>query len=359
MKKNKGKLDVSSQIGKLPPAIPQIDVLKAFAIIAVVLLHALPFAFFLSIGSPYYLWQAVPVFIVIAGFTGAYAYKRYGSATLKQCYDPSLIIRRFKRLLIPFLLCYIIEIILLYIFNQISLDPASLILSLLTGGYGWGAYFIPIMLQSIIIVPLLYLLSRRNPDQMVIIALILTIVFDIIVFLIGWNNNQTSSIYFRYLFAGALGVWIVTSEKRNKIWLIVGGIISLVYITLSCYTPLFSAFPDYSGYTGILQAPAFMWAAILVLFGLAYLPENTDSGIFNTLSEIGKASWHIFLAQLLYYFLPSAYVYAFLVAPLASGNEILQDGLIILCNIIICVGVGYGWYFIEKKILQKSRKAVS
>ena len=354
MKKSKVKMDTFSLMGKLHHTIPQIDFLKAFAIITVVFLHTFFDSFLLRIGSPYYLWHAIPIFIMIAGFTGAYAYKRYGSTTLKQCYDPLTIIRRYKRLLIPFFLCWIIEIIIVYNISTDRLDLVSFIPNFLTGGFGYGAYFIPVILQSILIFPLLYLLALRNPERMVIIALILTIIFDAIVFLIGWDTNQTSQIYFRYLFAGALGVWIVTSEKRNNIWLIIGGIISLFYITVCCYTPVFSAFPDYYGYTGILQAPAFVWSLILVLFGLAYLPGNAGSGYYQYLGEIGKASWHIFLVQMLYFLAPAAYVYAFLLDPLSSGNVILQFGLGAICNIAICVSVGYGWYYVERKILQKS-----
>jgi len=353
MKKSKVKTDAFSQIGKLHHTIPQIDILKAFAIITVVLLHTFLEGFFLRFGSPYYLWHAIPIFIVIAGFTGAYAYKRYGSTTLKQCYDPLLIIGRFKRLLIPFFLCWIIEIIIVYNISTDRLDLVSVIPNFMTGGFGYGAYFIPVILQSILIVPLLYLLALRNPERMVIIALILTIVFDAIVFLIG-GNIQTSLIYFRYLFAGALGVWVVTSEKRNNIWLIIGGIISLIYITLCCYTPIFSVFPDYNGYGGILQAPAFVWTVILVLFGLAYLPGNAGSGYYQYLGEIGKASWHIFLVQMLYFLAPAAYIYVFLLNPLSAGKVILHFGLGAICNIAICVSLGYGWYYVERKILQKS-----
>jgi len=345
MRRSKGKGEPSATPVEKIKGVPQIDILKAFAIITVVLLHALPLSVFLAIGAPYYFWQAVPVFIVIAGFTGAYMYKKYGATTLRQCYDPGLIIRRFKRLLIPFILCWLAEMGMLYYLAPDHLAGISLPLNFITGGFGWGAYFIPIILQSILFVPLLYLLARRSPNWMVIIALVINIAFDVVVYLFG-GGISTESVYLRYIFLGALGVWIVTSKKRNNTWLIIGGGISLIYITVSCYTPLLSAYPEYSGYTGALQAPAAVWTVILVLAGLAYLPTNSP-----TLIKIGKASWHIFLVQLLYYFAPATFFYDLVVAPLSVGSEILFVLLVIVFNILICVGLGYAWYLSENRIV--------
>jgi len=341
---------------KLPAAIPQIDILKGLAIIAVVLLHALPFSFFLLIGSPYHIWHAIPLFILIAGFTGAYAYKRYGSKTLKECYNPSLLIRRFSRLLVPFLLCWCIELCILFSLNQLPSNSVSLIFDLMRGGYGWGAYFVPVILQSVIFVPLLYLLAVRNPNRMVIIALFLTLLFDAVSIVLGWDPGTTSVLYFPYMFAGALGVWIAISAKTDKRWLILGGGISLVYLTLSCYTPLFSSFPNYSGYSGVLQAPAFMWTVILALAGLRYLPKKIESLPSRYIGELGKASWHIFLTQLIYYWTPAAFVYTWIAAPMDFGSVIIGDALVVILNLCICLPVGYSWYTLEKRISRALQK---
>ena len=290
------------------------------------------------------------MFILIAGFTSAYAYQRYGSKTLIECYNPYLLIRRFGRLLIPFFICWIIELYLLFSVNKLPSDIVTLVTNLLEGGYGWGAFFIPVILQSVLVIPLIYLLALRNPNRMVIIVPFLTLLFDAVSMALGLSGNLSSIIYFRYMFAGALGVWIVMSPQINKHWLIIGGISSLVYITIICYTSLLSSVPNFSGYDGILQAPAFMWTVILGLTGLKYFPNKIDLSLYHYVGEIGKSSWHIFLAQLIYYMLPAAYVYAFIVTPLSFGNEILQNSLIVILNLGICITFGYAWYAIEKRI---------
>ena len=48
----------------------QIDILKGLAIISVILLHSWDASFLLRIGAPYYISQAVPIFIIIAAYNG-------------------------------------------------------------------------------------------------------------------------------------------------------------------------------------------------------------------------------------------------------------------------------------------------
>lgn len=345
---------------KLPASLPQIDILKGLAIIAVVLLHTLPMSMFLLIGAPYHLWQAVPLFIVIAGFTGAYTYKRYGSKTLKECYDPLLLARRLRRLLVPFLICWIVELCFMLGLKQVSFDIGPLLVSLMGGGYGWGAFFIPLIIQSLLIVPILYLVATRNPDRMLLVALFLNLFFDAVVVVFGWDGSITAALYFRYLFAGALGIWIVTSAKTDKRWILFGGMISLIYITISCYTSLLSAFPDFSGYAAILQAPAFMWAFILVLTGLKSLSGKIELPLFRIFGELGKASWHIFLVQLIYYLYPAAFVYALIngISDLFMSGaplSVLQYLLAVILNLGICLSLGYGWYVLGKRISRKKQ----
>ena len=88
--------------------LTQIDLLKGLAIISVILLHTWPEKVLLITGAPFHIWQAVPVFILIAGYVGTLSYKRRDTARLRQCYGRSLLSHRFKRILVPFTLLFII-----------------------------------------------------------------------------------------------------------------------------------------------------------------------------------------------------------------------------------------------------------
>ena len=53
-----------------------IDVIKGLGILSVILLHTFNTEYLLKIGAPFYIWQAVPVFIILQGFNLTNSYKR-------------------------------------------------------------------------------------------------------------------------------------------------------------------------------------------------------------------------------------------------------------------------------------------
>ena len=331
--------------------IIQIDFLKGFAIVSVILLHSLIPEIWLLLGAPYHIWQAVPLFMLIAGFTGAYAYQRHESSTPGQCFDKTLLIRRFKRILKPYSLYWIIQIVVLVIIFHQSFDIISLALNFIKGGSSWGAYFVPAILQSILIVPILYLLALRNPDLMVILALAVNVLYELIILLCGIQQGLVELLYFRYFFAGALGVWLVTKKKRPLGWLIVGGFIGFVFLTLVCYTPILSSFNEFSGYAGVFHAPAYLWTLVVAIAGLHYLPKTALTRFYRYLENTGKASWHIFLVQMFYFILPGNIIINNFMLPLANSIpapiNILVAILAAIIHVTLCVIIGYGWYLLE------------
>jgi peptidoglycan/LPS O-acetylase OafA/YrhL len=348
---------------QFPEHIPQIDILKALAIISVIILHTVPTAVLLVIGSPYYIWQAVPLFILIAGFNGAYGYRKRNATSIKDCYNPKILFRRYSRLIIPFIIYWVLELILLSFINQVPHDALTLFINFISGGFGWGGYFIPVILQSVIIVPLLYFIAVRNPDYMVGSALFLNVIFAVFVGISG-SLSLSEYIYLRYLFAGALGVWLVTSKRRPLTVIIIGGIFSFIYILLASYTTLFPSTSMFYQYNGILQFPTYLWTLILAMIGLKYLPSNVKSRFNQCLAEIGKASWHIFFVQIIYFLYPASIVYIPLNNVLPSfyrdllmffGGFTLIPVLTLalvkpISNIIICVSLGYVWFLSGKRL---------
>jgi len=65
--------------------INQVDLLKGLAVISVILIHLFP-AYLLSMtGAPFYYWQAVPVFLLLAAFTGSLGINRTKEKILWHC----------------------------------------------------------------------------------------------------------------------------------------------------------------------------------------------------------------------------------------------------------------------------------
>ncbi|WAC05459.1 MAG: acyltransferase family protein [Methanoregula sp.] len=356
MKKQKSTKDnVATVTGHLPEHLTQIDLLKGYAIIAVVFLHVWKESIYLLLGAPFHIWHAVPLLILIAGFTGAYAYKRRGASTLGQCFDLTILSRRFKRLLKPYALYWLIQIILLIVFFHSQFNLLSLMSNFIWGGSGWGAYFVPVILQSVIVIPLLYLFALRNPDLMIILAFVLGMLMDFFMFIFGVPRSISSVLYLPYLFAGALGVWMVTSTKRPRIWIIFGCVFSFTYLLMVCYTPLLSSFTDFNAYNGMFHTPAYFWTLLLAISGLYFLPKKTETRIYRMVENAGKASWHIFLVQMFYFLFIDKIILKYIIYPLSDLLP-LTDLFVIVIHIAgalfaigICCIIGYCWFIIENK----------
>ncbi len=149
-----------------------IDILKGFAIFSVILLHSWDSSFLLRIGAPYHISQAVPIFIIISGFNGINSYVREKRTSLAQCY--ATIPRRMMRLLIPYSMILMFEYLYIIFINFFISKNASIIEAfshkeqiytfihsvysipnvfsfVVTGGFGPGSFFIPILLPLIIV----------------------------------------------------------------------------------------------------------------------------------------------------------------------------------------------------------------
>lgn len=322
--------------------IPQIDLLKGLAIISVILLHSWNSQILLLIGAPFTIWQAVPVFIIIAGYTNTLSYLRNGVMKLHKCYEFPILFHRFKRILRPFIYIFIVELILLYYLSSRNFDVKSIIFLFLEGGIGPGSYFVPIIIQNILIIPILYYLALRNPNYMLILAFALSLAFEILLIMLEVPEWLYRLLYVRYLFAGALGVYMATSKQQSRLWLIIGSSISFIYILLVSYHDFqfWFIYPAWGGQ----HAPSYIWTLVLVIAGLKLLPPNFSEK--NILAELGKSSWHIFLLQLLYFSGPGKIVR---IIVFSINNITCCYILYALVNLVLCLCGGYLFYRLDAK----------
>ena len=114
MKKNKPKTKYVTSGDEAPKKIyfTQIDILKGLAIISVILMHTYSEKLLAAIGAPFYLFQAVPVFLLLAAFNNAQSLASLKKGSLAQCYDIAIILRRMKRLMVSYTVIWIIQLVL-------------------------------------------------------------------------------------------------------------------------------------------------------------------------------------------------------------------------------------------------------
>lgn len=337
--------------------IRQIDILKGLAIISVILIHTFSDKILAAIGGPFYIMQAVPVFILLAAFTSAYALMAYQKKTLAASYDISILIRRMKRILGPYLVIWIIQVALIFYIlstipnyywsqyvNYFLYQGFDIVLNFFSGGQGPGSYFIPVILQQILILPLLYYVAQHSPERMLVIAFVIDIFLEYLAIAAGIPTWLYDILYIRYLFAGALGIWLVFRKDSIPKWLYAGVLASIVYIIAVQYFAfkVWFIYPAWSFY----HAFSYFWTVLIVITGLRMLPSGSLSGILSVLEKLGKASWHIFLAQMTVLF----FLWPVLVQSITSAAAIIVLPLI---NLAVCLSLGYGFYLLHNAVSGK------
>ena len=321
----------------------KIDNIKAICIIAVILLHTLPIEVLEATFSRFHIWNAVTVFIILMAFT-TYISCSKKELSIKKLYSLEYIKRRFLRVISPIVIIIVVELIYAKCLKQeIYIGPKNLI------GYlpitGPGNYYISILIQYIILVPLLYYFYKKNRAISILGSFILNFVGEVLINYIVQDNYIYSACIVRYLFLIYLGFYLYdtiiqnnfeTSSRKIKFFLIVGFILSLLYLIIEKYwkIPIFNQRWSKQLFLGNFYPIG------LVYLMMRYLPEKTGK-----LDKIGKASYHIFLIQILYFIYNP--IEKNLKLDTMSGTT--RNILLAVLNIGICILIGLLFYMIEEK----------
>ncbi len=325
----------------------QIDLLKALSIISVIILHSVTDQTMRNqLGIPFLVLQAVPIFMIIMGFNNSMSYMKHNAITLKEIYTWSLLKHRLDRILWVFMFAVTLEALVAVFINNIKF--IDIMLLYLQGGVGPGSYFVPVMIQTLIVLPVLYISANKNANFMLLSAFIVNMAFEIYAYKYCMSNEVYRLLFPRYLFAVALGVWIV--KIKNVKWpaVIIGAVISLIYITSVHYFGLINMYPVQPDWLS-QNAPAYLWPFAIFLFGIKILPAQA-SGILEYFAKVGRASYHIFLVQMVYFWTASG---------LMKGK--MPMIIFIVINLCICLIAGYVFYLSEQgvRLYLKSKKTLS
>jgi peptidoglycan/LPS O-acetylase OafA/YrhL len=355
----------------------KIDLLKAIMIAFVIIDHAVGYAPYKGLG--YELWErmSIPVFLIILGFNMGKSFQRQGDLSLKKLYSWNYFKKKLLRFVFPYLIFYIVSTTVGFIIYGASfpetfadnwiLEYIVLQKSLLEGPGNW---FIPVLFQSIILMPLLYKLFSKKPILTLIFCFIIEACMHLFLFFyigpVTGPDDFLREIPFReliflYLSAIGMGIWFSQNHKLfSKRNLFVWIMFPVVLIYMIAWD--FFGFRLQINGSGIVRGDynylTFIYAALIFLIVLQLVPKNPKNIFAKAITPIGKATFHIYLVQDLYYII--LYInynavwtfpgFAGLVNPLgiASIDVLLNFGLLVI-NWIICISVGTIWWYIEKK----------
>jgi peptidoglycan/LPS O-acetylase OafA/YrhL len=250
----------------------RVDTLKACAIVGVLLLHSVP-ARWLERGSGWWIAQAVPIFVVLLGYNATRM--RLGAGYWG---------RRLRRIYVPFLAVFLVSFMI---------EPSAKALSGLVTGVlptdGPGNYFVTLVFQFVVAAPALLWLYRRNAAWFLGGCLAISFLWDL------------AAIDSSYVYGAALPKWLALIGLGMALatdalprWWPIGLAVSVAYLLVVTASPDFSFGPVGWGRAGETALGAFYTVA-LVKLALARLPIAATA--------LGRASYHVFLCQIVYFWL--------------------------------------------------------
>lgn len=333
----------------------KIDVLKGICILFVVITHfewsgesRLHFLF------PFWIDQAVPIFMIISGYLLAKTFEYRKISCLSEAYNRKYIVEKMVRFLLPFAIIFSIEIVIelkrKMLYRLCDGRIINGILSLfIVGGVGPGAYYVPVMIQLVLAYPFVYFLVKKFDYLAVIRIFILSLIWEYLKVAYGMSDYEYRLLIVRYLFAVSVGCYFAIGKtiltKAAAATVFGAGLVWLIIDQYYHHMPFFLN-KNWSG-TSCLDV---MYIAPVIF---CYLGNKVNFAKLPVLQKMGKASYHIFLFQKLFYSFLYSYVGRFL------DNKF--EKLIIF--IIICVSGGVIFYRIESKIskyaIEYIRKKIS
>lgn len=314
------------------------DVIKGICIIAIIITHiSWTDTERLTLGFPFWIDMAVPVFMIISGYMSSLSYERNSIASLCDAYSFAFLGRKIIRYTIPFLIAFCIEISYFLCAGETYriFKGGGLLWMVTVGGYwGPGSYYYPLMLQFIFVFPPIYFFIRENPKKGLIYALILNALYELAQRMYLLNEETYRLLLFRYTLLIAFGCYL---QKEGKIYikkLVVSFLVGIIFIIVVCYTA-------YEPYIIIYWTKTSFMAAfyIMPIFYCLVNMKYVKNIKCKLLELCGRASYNIFLTQMVYYctFLPG-YMQAHI------------GKMAVVFNTIICLVVGTLFYFMEKPL---------
>lgn len=335
--------------------IMAIDYLKAIAVILVISNHSLTDKQQLSIGGPFWISMAVPIFMILSGYTNSMSAEKRKIKTFKQYFNKDLMKNRLSRLLLPYIIIFTVELFLVYIIPvefhaERTRENVSILYLFFTGGVGAGSYYLPLLIQLLFLFPFMLFSFKKSPNVSTLLFVLIHLAFDVFSSFLPISNDLYRLLVFRYLALIMMGIVMYyykgkIGRKGKKILLLLSSL-SVLYIYMTNYTQYKPEI--FSKWTGT-SLPTIFLALLFTGLGMIYLEIKNTTKLTELMSKIGRASFHIFLVQKLYF--------SFTIKTIFSNFNI-HPSLTSIISIVVCCSIGISFYYLEskfRKIIQKYR----
>ncbi|MFX0175590.1 MAG: acyltransferase family protein [Candidatus Hodarchaeota archaeon] len=346
----------------------QVDLLKAAMIFLVIFDHIVSWNIKSEIGAIFWERISIPVFLVIMGFNMGLSFQRKGDLSLKELYSWKYFKSKIIRYIVPFLILYGVSTFIglfMYGFDISAMYngqyyPEHGLINLFIGFlpfWGPGNWFLPVIFQSILILPLLYKLFSKKPILALILCFIVEIIMNLLLFFIfgeitSWEEGHYVTIFrtsvLIYLSAVGLGMWFSFGyklERKRNLFMWILFPISLAYMIMVYFFGFSIRINGVPLIRGDYHFLIFPYSAFLFLLAMKLLPEKSEGRISRAISMISKSTYHILLIQILGY----GMVYAFWGTHYTIDIGFRPDVIFDLVTLwIFFISFGFMWYKIDQ-----------
>lgn len=239
----------------------------------------------------------------------------------------------------PFAAAYLAEVV--FLLSKQALQGEELKYGWLTqwiyGGYGPGSYYYPVIVQFIFLFPIIYFTIRRFRLGGLSVCFIVNGVYEILKSVLGMGEGWYRLLIFRYVFLIGFGCYIYINKMRLQNFVFFSvmagiGIGFILQVQYMGYEPEILYF--WSG-TSFIASMYIMPIAEYILTSSRCIRWRCE-----VLEQLGRASYHVFLVQMIYYGFFSGVFYKIFHNRIAA----------FIAGSIVCLAGGYLFYRLEHKL---------
>ncbi|MGN0341421.1 MAG: acyltransferase family protein [Roseburia sp.] len=322
--------------------IQLLDYMKAVCVIMVIITHY----DWADKSSPFFTMlinMAVPVFMILSGYNFAMSNRKKTGGKFVKMYEPHLLEAKLERFLVPFFVICLVEIALIVYEGK----HLNLFRIFAYGAYGPGSYYVPILIQLILIFPVIYKMIEKNAKLGLTLAAAANLLFEIMVHVTDMDKYYYRLLIGRYILLIAFGCYLYLhpEQRLKKHQMVAMMFIGLSYIYVILWLDRDPALFQY--WTPTAMPIAFYIFPIVVLIFRRFYHSSIPGVPGRVLALLGQASYHIFLVQMVYYHFELGGILMKLPIVAAIG-----------CNIVICCGVGVLFYEADLHISKKVKALI-
>lgn len=318
-----------------------VDYLKALAMISVIINHC-------NLGAqvekdllfPYFVGLAVPIFILISGFTFSLSYQKHEDLGMGFWYRKDTILPKLSRFILPYLPIFLLELVYRYVIMGMSADPFLVLRSLFFGGYGPGGYYITIVIQLLFVFPICYLMIKKWDMKGVLLLGIIQLIYQIIIYQVQWDDIYYKRFFLRLLIFLAVGIYLylhkddLLASKKKKILLFLSFVGGVVYIYFANYLNIV---PDIFSLWRRTAMPTVLYVfPLIAVIVSAFLYKKIPGKFGDFLGVVGKATYHILLIQMFWFHI------------VKYTPILLPNILLVPLNLIVGVGGGILYFYLDE-----------